>query len=101
MRYGTIPGVEKQVSRLAQGTIPVGSGNLEGSFALLDAVYEQGCNTFDTAHVYGGGDNERVFGRWLRERDLRDKVVILAKGAHHNQDRRRVTPYDIASDLHD
>jgi aryl-alcohol dehydrogenase-like predicted oxidoreductase len=32
---------------------------------------------------------------------VRDEVVILTKGAHHNQDRRRVTPYDITSDLHD
>jgi aryl-alcohol dehydrogenase-like predicted oxidoreductase len=27
--------------------------------------------------------------------------VIITKGAHHNQDRRRVTPFDITSDLHD
>jgi aryl-alcohol dehydrogenase-like predicted oxidoreductase len=28
-------------------------------------------------------------------------VVIVSKGCHHNQDRRRVTPFDLASDLHD
>jgi aryl-alcohol dehydrogenase-like predicted oxidoreductase len=32
---------------------------------------------------------------------LRDKIVVLAKGAHHNDVRRRVTPYDIGADLHD
>ncbi len=101
MRYGTVPGIEKPVSRLVQGTVPIGSGNVDASYALLDAVIEQGGNAFDTAHVYGGGDCERVFGRWLKDRGLREKVVILAKGAHHNADRRRVTPYDIAADLHD
>jgi aryl-alcohol dehydrogenase-like predicted oxidoreductase len=60
-----------------------------------------GCNTFDTAHVYGGGDNERTFGRWLRERGNRDKVNIIGKGAHLSQDRKRVTPWDITSDIYD
>jgi aryl-alcohol dehydrogenase-like predicted oxidoreductase len=53
------------------------------------------------AHDYGGGAVERVFGHWLRERDVRDHVVIITKGAHHSVDRRRVTPFDIAADLHD
>ena len=71
------------------------------SFALLDAVYAQGCRTFDTAHGYGQGDCERSLGDWIASRGVRDEVVILGKGAHHNRDRRRVTPYDITSDLHD
>jgi len=79
----------------------VSSRDVEGSFALLDGVLALGGNAFDLAHVYGGGDAERTFGRWLNERGVRDQVVILTKGAHHNRDRRRVTPYDITSDLHD
>ena len=47
------------------------------------------------------GDNERAVGQWINERGLRDEIVILGKGAHHSQDRKRVTPYDIKSDLHD
>jgi aryl-alcohol dehydrogenase-like predicted oxidoreductase len=101
MQYGSVAGVEKRVSRLVQGTVPVSTKALDESFALLDAVIEQGGNTFDTAHVYGGGDNERAFGKWVKDRNVRESVVILAKGAHHNQDRKRVTPYDIAADLHD
>ena len=96
-----VPGIDKPVSRLVQGTMMVNSKQLEAGFAFLDAVLEQGCNTFDTAHVYGGGDNERSVGRWVHERGVRDQVVILGKGAHHNQDRQRVTPFDITSDLHD
>jgi aryl-alcohol dehydrogenase-like predicted oxidoreductase len=40
-------------------------------------------------------------GRWVKERGVEDKVVIIGKGAHHNQDRQRVTPFDITADLHD
>jgi aryl-alcohol dehydrogenase-like predicted oxidoreductase len=101
MQYGSIRGIDKPVSRLAQGTIMVKSSDLDASFALLDGVFELGCNLFDTGHVYGGGDNERTVGRWVNDRGLRDRVVLLAKGAHHNQDRRRVTPFDISADLHD
>jgi aryl-alcohol dehydrogenase-like predicted oxidoreductase len=101
MLYGNVPGVDKPISRLVQGTVPVGTKNLDDSYALLDAVLEQGGNAFDTAHVYGGGDNERAFGKWVKDRNVREKVVILSKGSHHNQDRRRVTPFDIGADLHD
>lgn len=101
MKYGSIPGMEKPVSRLVQGTVMVSSEDLEGSFALLDSVLAQGCNTFDTAHVYGNGDNERSVGQWVNDRAVREQVVIIGKGAHHNADRRRVTPFDIASDIHD
>ena len=101
MQYGSIPDVHKPVARVVQGTVMLSSKKLDESFALLDAVYEQGGTTFDTAHGYGNGDCERVLGQWVRERRLRDDLVIIGKGAHHNQDRQRVTPYDISADLHD
>lgn len=101
MQYGTLPGIDKPISRLVQGTIPIGSTKLDYSFKLLDDVYALGCNTFDTAHVYGSGDNERTFGQWMNDRGLRDKIVILSKGAHHSVDRQRVTPHDITSDIFD
>lgn len=101
MEYGSLPGVSKPISRIVHGTIMANSKELEKSFALLDAAFEQGITAFDTAHVYGSGDNERTVGRWIRERGIRDKVVILAKGAHHNADRKRVTPFDITADIHD
>ncbi|HEY3289994.1 MAG TPA: aldo/keto reductase [Anaerolineae bacterium] len=101
MKYSHIEGIDKPISRLVQGTMMVNSKEQKYSFDLLDAVYAGGCNTFDTAHVYSNGDNERTVGRWVNERGLREKVVIIGKGAHHNQDRRRVTPFDITADLHD
>ena len=101
MQYGSVPGLNKPVSRLVQGTVMVRSDSWATSVELLDAVFALGCNTFDTAHVYGQGDNERTFGRWVNERGLREQVVIIGKGAHHNQDRQRVTPFDITADIHD
>ncbi len=101
MTYGKVAGVEKPVSRLVQGTIPLSEDDVPGSLALLDAVYEHGCRTFDTAHGYGGGACERVLGKWVNERGVRDEVVILGKGAHPYDGRQRVTPEDITQDLHE
>jgi aryl-alcohol dehydrogenase-like predicted oxidoreductase len=101
MQYGYLSGIDKPISRLVQGTVMVNSRQIEKSFALLDEVHELGCTAFDTAHVYGSGDNERTVGCWVNERGIRDDVVIIGKGAHHNQDRRRVTPFDITADIHD
>jgi aryl-alcohol dehydrogenase-like predicted oxidoreductase len=75
--------------------------NADAGFDLLDEIYALGCNTLDTAHVYGNGGCERVLGRWIDERDLHEQIVIITKGAHPNTDRNRVTPFDITSDLHD
>ncbi len=99
MKYGNVPGVDKPISRLVQGIIQVDSSDESKGFGLLDAAYEAGITAVDTAHVYGPKD--AFLGKWLAARNLRDKVVVLAKGAHHNDLRQRVTPYDIGSDLHD
>ncbi|HMO58928.1 MAG TPA: aldo/keto reductase [Roseiflexaceae bacterium] len=101
MQYGNVPGIDKPISRIVQGAIMVSSKDVEGSFELLDAVFALGCNTIDTAHVYGQGDVERTVGQWVASRGNREKLVIIGKGAHHSQDRKRVTPFDITADIHD
>ncbi len=103
MKYGNIEGVRKPVSRIVQGTAFSGrKSNYEDyMLSLFDDVFEMGVTTFDMAHNYGGGAVERTFGQWLKTRGVRDEVVILTKGAHHSQDRKRVTPYDIESDIND
>jgi aryl-alcohol dehydrogenase-like predicted oxidoreductase len=58
----------------------VGSSEAE-SFAVLDRAYDSGINFVDTADVYGqDGLSERVFGKWLRERAVRERVVVATKG---------------------
>lgn len=101
MKYGSIEGVDKPISRLVQGTIMLSTAEEEYSFDLLDKVYDAGINTFDCGAIYGGGDCERVLGRWIEDRRVRHEIVILTKCSHHNADRRRVTPFDISADLHD
>jgi aryl-alcohol dehydrogenase-like predicted oxidoreductase len=101
MIYGTIPGIAKPVARVVQGTVMLSTAEQERSSALLDAVLAQGGTTFDTAHVYGRGDVEIALGRWIRDRGVRDQVVIIDKGAHPIDGRVRVTPEDITSDLHE
>jgi aryl-alcohol dehydrogenase-like predicted oxidoreductase len=99
MKYGHISGINTPISRLIQGTVTFKLADLDRAFALLDAVYQQGCTAFDTAHGYGKGESERVLGAWLRDRGLRDQVVIVDKGAHPYDGRARVTTEDIGSDL--
>jgi len=101
MLFSKIPGIDKPVSRLVQGTMWMKSSDLDAAFAAMDAFLAAGGNCFDTAHIYSLGDNERTVGQWIHSRGVRDDIVILGKGAHHSPDRKRVTPFDIQSDIHD
>lgn len=101
MDFGKIDLLEKPVSRLVLGTMIIDSQQQERSSALLDAAVAHGITTLDTAHIYAGGWSERGIGNWMEERGNREELVILTKGALPNDDRARVTPYDITSDLHD
>jgi len=101
MKYGQVAGIEKPISRLVQGMVQVPRGSDAqdaAGLALLDAALAAGITTFDTAQVYG---KDAFLGRWIASRGVREQVAIIAKGAHHNEVRKRVTPFDIASDLHD
>jgi 1-deoxyxylulose-5-phosphate synthase len=53
----------------------------EDAFRLLDAAWELGVTTLDTADAYGGGRSEEFIGAWLRTKgtDVRDRVVISTK----------------------
>ncbi len=51
---------------------------LEAAFALMDAAWEAGITTFDTADAYGGGRSESTIGDWLRSRKP-DGVVLSTK----------------------
>ena len=53
----------------------------EEAFALLDAAWELGITTLDTADAYGGGRSESFIGAWLAARgpDVRDRMVVATK----------------------
>lgn len=59
----------------------------ETSFAILDAFLEAGFNAIDTADVYNrfvpgleGGESETVIGEWMKDRGVRDRIVLITKG---------------------
>ncbi len=98
MEYVKIPYVDKEVSRIFYGTAgqPFMTGGDGGE--LLDAVYALGVNAFDTARVYMLA--EKSLGKWIEDRGIRDKVVILSKCAHPSPfGRKRVSEKDIRRDL--
>jgi aryl-alcohol dehydrogenase-like predicted oxidoreductase len=50
----------------------------EQAFELMDAAWEAGITTFDTADAYGGGRSEEFIGAWLRSRRP-DGIVLSTK----------------------
>ncbi len=100
MKYSAIPGVDKSVARLLQGTVMLTADKRDDNFRLLDACYENGFSAFDSAHGYGAGACETELGAWIQARGLRDQVVILTKCAHpYKGEPDRVRPDFIRSDL--
>ncbi|HEY3543601.1 MAG TPA: aldo/keto reductase [Gaiellaceae bacterium] len=59
------------------------------AFAILDAAWDAGITTFDTADAYGGGRSETYLGDWLRSRRPDGAVLTtktfnpMAAGADH------------------
>jgi aryl-alcohol dehydrogenase-like predicted oxidoreductase len=102
MKYGKIDGMDKKVSRIVFGTGSLtDKDDLNEEFAKLDTALEMGINTFDTSKIYGGGTAEIVLGKYFRARKNRSDIILISKGCYPAPWRRRVTPYDISSDLHD
>ena len=55
--------------------------NREAAFAIMDAAWEAGITTFDTADAYGGGRSESFIGDWLGTKNaaVRDEIVVSTK----------------------
>jgi aryl-alcohol dehydrogenase-like predicted oxidoreductase len=71
----------------------------EQAFAIMDAAWEAGITTFDTADAYGCGRSETFIGEWLATKgsDVRDEIVLSTKtfnpmdeGADHGLEPARV-----------
>ncbi len=80
MPYGKIDGLDLPVSRLVMGCD--NQQTLAHASAMFDHFFAAGGNAFDTGYIYGGGLQERLLGRWIANRGIRDQVAILVKGAH-------------------
>lgn len=99
MDYIHIKGCPKPVSRLMKGTDYFTHDSYEKASANMDAFLAIGGNSVDSAHIYCGGQSEEVLGRYMEERGNRESIVLLTKGAHHDQNGHRVTKEAIDHDL--
>ena len=66
------------------------------AFALMDAAYQAGIDSFDTADAYGGGRSERAIGRWMASRGVRPRLTTktfnpMEAGADHGLKPERIT----------
>jgi aryl-alcohol dehydrogenase-like predicted oxidoreductase len=85
MKYTQLGRTGLKVSRLVLGTMNFGPQTDEtDSHAIMDAALDAGINFFDTANVYGWGENkgrtESIIGTWFAKGEgRRDKVVLATK----------------------
>ncbi|BBC31204.1 Oxidoreductase [Streptomyces graminofaciens] len=85
MKYTQLGRTGLKVSRLVLGTMNFGPLTDEAdSHAIMDAALDAGINFFDTANVYGWGENkgrtESIIGNWFAKGgERRDKVVLATK----------------------
>ena len=90
MQYKNLGRSGLKVSRFCLGTMNFGWVTDEAtSFKIMDSAIDQGINFFDSADVYGGpqkpdmekgyGISEETIGRWLKQGNRRDKIVLATK----------------------
>jgi NDP-hexose C3-ketoreductase / dTDP-4-oxo-2-deoxy-alpha-D-pentos-2-ene 2,3-reductase len=85
MNYTHLGRTGLSVSRLCLGTMNFGPvTSIEDSHAIMDRAHEHGINYFDTANVYGWGENrgqtESIIGNWFsRGGGRREKTVLATK----------------------
>jgi aryl-alcohol dehydrogenase-like predicted oxidoreductase len=51
----------------------------DASRAIFNAYVDAGGNTVDTADIYSGGRSEEMVGRFIEERSLRERIVLVTK----------------------
>jgi aryl-alcohol dehydrogenase-like predicted oxidoreductase len=67
----------------------------EEAFRIMDAAWELGITTFDTADAYGGGPSETIIGMWMASRGVRPQIATMtfnpmAEGQDHGLARTRI-----------
>jgi aryl-alcohol dehydrogenase-like predicted oxidoreductase len=76
---GSIPGLNKKVSRLVMGVD--NQDRMPHAAVVFDDFFEKGGNTFDTGWVYGA-TRSKLLGQWVKTRGVREQVNLIVKGAH-------------------
>ncbi|MFC1416323.1 aldo/keto reductase [Streptacidiphilus cavernicola] len=83
MEYTSLGRTGLSVSRLCLGTMNFGPlTNEADAHQIMDAAHQQGINFFDTANVYGWGENkghtEEIIGTWFAQGGGRRERTVLA-----------------------
>lgn len=73
------PVIEKPLSRVAIGCHGLRAPDIMSS--VLDRYVEAGGTIFDSAYTYGNGLVDQLLGQWHRRSGIRNKIVIVGKGA--------------------
>ena len=80
MEYRYLGRTGLKVSAITLGAQTFGwSVGPEEAFALLDRYWEAGGNYLDAADSYNKGESERIVGRWVKERGVRDRILLGTK----------------------
>ncbi|WP_343766403.1 aldo/keto reductase [Gangjinia marincola] len=77
-----------RVSRLALGTMTFGEdwgwgSEKKAAKAIFDYYIDKGGNFIDTADLYTDGNSEKMVGEFVKDRKLREKVVIATKFSYN------------------
>ena len=59
-----------------------GSIREQTAFENMDLYIQNGGNVIDTARLYVNGKSEEIIGKYLKERKLKNKIIISTKAAH-------------------
>lgn len=80
MQYRILGHSRLSVSSIGMGCVTFGREiDKRSSLQVLDHAFESGINLLDTAEAYGQGASEEVVGEWLKDRNLRDRIVLATK----------------------
>lgn len=82
MKYGTIRHLDRPVSKVVMGVIPLPKDDLPAAFALLDAYRAGGGNMIDNSYFYGPGFAKVMQAYY--EANGEDALMRLDKGNHHH-----------------
>jgi len=88
MQLRTLGPTELRIAPLVLGGNVFGwTADKATSFAILYAFLAAGFNAIDTADVYNrfapglnGGESETIIGEWMKDRGVRNRVVLITKG---------------------
>jgi aryl-alcohol dehydrogenase-like predicted oxidoreductase len=86
--YYTLGRSGLRVSRLALGAMTFGTdwgwgADKQAAKALFDAYVDAGGNIVDTADLYTNGASEQWLGEFMKDRGLRDRMVISTKFSYN------------------